>query len=169
MFITEEQARERLNNKENLANRFNIEERVIKLPGKKEGSKNLSVEERTDIAIEARLGEKVEIVAQNHKVAEITTAKIKTGRDSGQIDESRVAETIGQVRDKALDRLMHSLGLLDNDKLSGCNAKDLSIIASNMGRVIEKTQPKEQQANSVNVIIYAPELKKETAFDSIEI
>lgn len=170
MFITKEQAKERLENPENLANRFNIEERIIKLPGKKLGSKNLSIEERTDIAIETRLGEKTEIVAQNHEVREITAAKIKSGaRDSGEIDEKRVTETISQVRDKALDRLMHSLGLLDNDKLSGCNAKDLSIIAANMGRVVEKTAPKEQQGAQVNVIIYSPELRKEASFEKIEI
>lgn len=174
MFITEEQARERLESSENLVNLLGtnsegrIEVRAIKLPGKKPGSQNLSKEERTEIAIESRLGGRAREIASDHNVAEITVAKIREGKPRG-IDEERVEKILGEARDRAMDRLMAALGLITDDKLSGASAKDLSTIASNMGRVVEKISTREQAANNVNVIIYSPELKKENSFKTIEI
>lgn len=173
MFLTEEQAAERLNSEKNLARRFSkapeiIEERTIHLPGKKPGSSNLSVETRTEIAIETRLGKNQAEVAAERGLAVPTVQKIESGKTQG-IDEENVAEVITSVRDRALDRLMHSLGLLSDDKLSGCSAKDLSVIASNMGRVVEKITPKETAPDHISFIIYSPELKKESAFKTLEV
>jgi len=81
----------------------------------------------------------------------------------------KIEQTIVEVKDRALDRLMHTLGLLTDDKLSGCSAKDLSVIASNMGRVVERTSPKEERPDGLTFIIYAPELKQERAYDVVEI
>jgi hypothetical protein len=64
---------------------------------------------------------------------------------------------------------MASLGLLTDDKLTGCSAKDLSTIASNMGRVVEKIQDKVETPDNINFIIYSPELKQERAFKTIEV
>lgn len=192
MFLTNEQARARLGSEKNLANRFAknpdgldpdklteqvtqevnetnstiITERVISLPGKK--GINLSSEVRTEIASRARLGESQPSLAQEFNITQANVSSIERGKTKG-VDEARVEETINFVKDRALDRLMASLGLLTDDKLSGCSAKDLSLIASNMGRVVEKIQTKEHTPDNINFIIYAPELKQEKSYETVVI
>lgn len=206
MFLTQEQAKIRLNSENNLANKFSkiepvratfnpsssdqvseelakepteeplnsisstqhtVTEKVITLPGK--NRINLTKEERTNIALESRLGTETQLeLARAHDITPLAVHNIHTGKVKG-IDEARVERMINSVKDRALDRLMASLGLLNDDKLSGCSAKDLSVIASNMGRVVEKIQPKEIQADNINFIIYAPELKQERAYETVEV
>lgn len=144
-----------------------VTEKVISLNGK--NRINLTREERNEIAIETRTGLHSQTEsAKNHNLNLITVHNITQGKTKG-IDEDKVNQVISSVRDRALDRLMHSLGLLTDDKLSGCSAKDLSLIASNMGRVVEKIQNKVEQPDNINFIIYAPELKQERSFETIEI
>jgi transcriptional regulator with XRE-family HTH domain len=188
MFLTAKQANERLGSGKNLALRFakegtlvtpekqvekqaleptyTITEKVITLPGK--NKPNLSQEARTDIAIRTRLGESQAEIARATGLNTLTVNNIAQGKVKG-IDEEKVERVIGEARDLALERLMSSLGLLTEDKLSGCSAKDLSVIASNMGRVVEKIQTKETQPDNINFIIYSPELKQERAFEIVEI
>ena len=199
MFLTNEQADARLNSEKNLALRFGkseqlnprsqeraidpeglpesltreaevthtITEKVISLPGK--NRINLTKEERTNIAIDARSGANSQTnIARANNLQLLTVNNIASGKTKG-IDEERVTRVIGEAKDLALSRLMSSLGLLTDDKLSGCSAKDLSTIASNMGRVVEKIQDKVQAPDNINFIIYAPELKQERAYDRVEV
>ncbi len=191
MFLTNEQANARLNSEKNLALRFGkseqlnprsqeraidpdarevthtITEKVIPLNGK--NRINLTKEERTNIAIQTRTGASSQtVVAQEHNINLLTVNNIHSGKTKG-IDEERVKEVTDSVRDHALDRLMASLGLLTDDKLSGCSAKDLSVIASNMGRVFDKIRDKVETSDNINFIIYSPELKQERAYDVIDI
>lgn len=200
MFITEDQARARLESENNLANRFKkpdedcsvltesiltekenpentssnnssnspIEIREIKGPGRNKDSRPYGTKLTTEIAIRAKLGEKQEKLAQEFGTAQSHISSIKNGKVKS-VDEQAVDLVIGEVRDKALDRLMSSLGLLTDDKLSGCSAKDLSAIAANMGRVVEKTNPKSDSPDKINLIIYSPELKNEKSFNIVEI
>ena len=190
MFLTDDQARARLNSERNLARASflpqntkndttsrepelvppeepHITEKVIPLSGK--NRINLTKEERTNIAIDTRLGVNTQTeVARANNLALLTVNNIHSGKTKG-IDEERVKEITNHARDLALERLMASLGLLSDDKLSGCSAKDLSIIASNMGRVVEKIQEKAETPDNINFIIYSPELKQERSFDTIEV
>ena len=144
-----------------------ITEKVISLPGK--NRINLTKEERTNIAIDARSGANSQTnIARANNLQLLTVNNIASGKTKG-IDEERVTRVIGEAKDLALSRLMSSLGLLTDDKLSGCSAKDLSTIASNMGRVVEKIQDKVQAPDNINFIIYAPELKQERAYDRVEV
>lgn len=179
MFLNNTQVEERLKSEKNLANaswlpcnakspetQVTITEKTIHSPGK--NGVNLSKEERTEIAIQSRLGESQVAIARDHGITQANVSSIERGKTKG-IDEKKVEGVISSVKDRALDRLMTSLGLLSDDKLSGCSAKDLSVIASNMGRVVEKITPKETAPDNINFIIYSPELKQERAYDVIEI
>ncbi len=182
MFLDEQSARARLESDKNLANRFRASgfsvvenkpeikliEKEIKLPGNIEKRGNLSKAERTEIAIRSRTGENQLHIAREFGITQANVGVIERGKAKG-IDEDKVQRIINNVKDRALDRLMASLGLLDDDKLSGCSAKDLSIIASNMGRVVEKVTPKTEAPDNINFIIYSPELKQEKAYDVVEI
>ena len=144
-----------------------ITEKVITLSGK--NRINLTRDERTNIAISARTGTQTQTeLARANNLQLLTVHNIASGKTKG-IDEERVKQVTNAVRDLALERLMASLGLLTDDKLTGCSAKDLSTIASNMGRVVEKIQDKAEQPDNINFIIYSPELKQERAFNVIEV
>lgn len=207
MFLTEEQAKARLNSGRNLANLFSlektseaqedardqnspdraqprpfeppevskiekaetrtftVEEHILSLSGK--NRTNLSRETRNEIALRARLGEKTSALAAEFQITQGNVSHIKTGRTHG-IDEKEIVESLSEVRDKALDRLMVSLGLITDEKLAKCNAKELSVVAANMGKVVEKTIPRDS-VDRINLVIYTPELKQERAFDVVDI
>lgn len=173
MFLTEKQAEERLASGKNLANAeflksqsVSVTEKKLILPGK--NRINLKIEERNEIAARARTGESASSIAREKGITVATVTNIANGKTKG-VDEEKIEKIIGEARDRALDRLMASLGLITDDKLSGCSAKDLSVIASNMGRVVEKIRDKVEQPDNINFIIYAPELKQERAYDSVEV
>lgn len=185
MFLTEEQLDARLKSESNLANRFSRPDssgstqqpqEEVKVPEVIEkqiphiGRTTISIPipVRTEIAIRARLGERQETLAQEFGTCQENVSNIKNGKIQG-VNEAEVSETISKVRDKALDRLMTSLGLLTDDKLSGCSAKDLSVIASNMGRVVEKTLPKSEAPDRVMLVVYTPEIKPEKNYNSVEV
>lgn len=167
MLLTEEQLEERLKSENNLANRFSGGQ-VVTLPrrGKKDGERDLTVEERTEIATRARIGIDPKEIASEFNTTVGNVSSIKHG--NARINESEVESRIEKVRDLALERLMTSLGFMTNDKLEKCSAKDLSTIAANMSRAVEKTGPREGN-NNTQVIIYAPEIRKETSFKVVEI
>lgn len=75
---------------------------------------------------------------------------------------------VDRVRELALDKLMLSLGLMTEEKLDNASLKDLSIVAANMSRVVEKTSPKESSEN-IKLVIYAPTLRSEKSYGEIEV
>jgi hypothetical protein len=173
MILTERQAEERLKSENNLANRFSSSNQksvtIKEIPIPKLGREGtLNRDTRNEIAIRSKLGEKGSDLAQEFNVTNSAVSNLKNDKVKG-VDEILISETMTKVRDKALDRLMMSMGLITDDKLSGCSAKDLSVIASNMGRVVEKTLPKAESHDHVSLIIYTPELKRENQFQVVEI
>jgi transcriptional regulator with XRE-family HTH domain len=134
----------------------------------------LPTEKRTEIAIAARTSglsggpkETQQEIAERFGISRQGVAHIKEG--AGTVDNKAVEQAIESARNKALDRLMASLGLLTDDKLSGCSARDISSIAANMSRVVEKTMPDRDRMGNINLVIYSPELKTEKSFEVVEI
>lgn len=168
MEITQQQADERLKSTANLANRFSVIEIPIQRRGKKEGSKNLTPSVREEIAVRSRTGESQKSLANEFKTTQANVSNIEIGKT--KVDEPKVSSSVQAIQDKALERLMESLGLLDQDKMSGCNAKDLSVISANLAKVIQQTTPKEEsKTNGTTVIIYAPEQRAEHTFKTVQI
>jgi hypothetical protein len=171
MILNDEQVKARLGHEKNLANRFakrEIQELIVPRSGPRANVPNLTEEESTEIAIRSRLGEGYKVLSEEFDISAQQVGKIKRA-ESGRVNNAIADEALGKVKDMALDRLMSSLGLLSNDKLSGCSAKELSVIASNMGRVVEKTTPKQVEDERINLIIYAPQLKREDSYRTIEV
>lgn len=164
MQITHEQAEERLNNPENLANRFSVTHIPIMRPHRGQAVPKRIKEE---IAIRARAGENQQALADEFGISQPTVHTIEAGKVA--IPEVKVTEAVKSIEDRAMERLMSTLGFLDNDKLSGCNAKDLSTIAGNMSKVISQTRPKEKSDNQTTVIIYAPEQRSERTFQTVQV
>lgn len=82
--------------------------------------------------------------------------------------KSRIERNLGRVRDSALSKLLDSLELIDDDKLESLGAKDLSTVASNLSRVVEKSLPRDmQQAPTAQLIVYAPTIAKEEHYETV--
>ena len=79
-----------------------------------------------------------------------------------------VDTALDRVRELAIDKLMESLRLITPEKMDKTSAKELSTIAANMSRVVEKTSPREQNAN-VQLIVYAPQQREEKQYRVIDV
>ena len=173
MIISEKAAEERLQSPENLVNRFRKPEEsssketsltVVPISNIRRGPEVPKVVKNT-IAILAH-GDKQTDLANEFGVPQPSVSGYKNGKQGADADA--IQEAIKPVRERALDRLMASLNLLNDDKLSNSTAKDLSTIAANMGRVVEKTLPKESIGSGLNVVIYAPQIRAEREYKVIE-
>jgi transcriptional regulator with XRE-family HTH domain len=187
MFKTEEQINSRLNSERNLVNRFgtpnvvgdyewkndqsaplnNVTIIPLQQPGNKEKPK-LDSEEKNEIAFRARAGETQVSLAAEFGVSQSAIGEIEQGRT--KVDEIVVQSRLDQVQDVAMTKLLESLGYITSDKMDKCKATDLSSIAANMSKVVSNVRGKSNETGPiVNVNVYAPELRNERTFKTIEV
>ena len=81
--------------------------------------------------------------------------------------KSKVEQIVGKVQETAAEKLMSALGFITDEKLENAKATDLSSIAANMSRVIEKTTEKKENV-AAQIVIYAPSLRTEEKYEIIE-
>jgi len=170
MLLSNEQVDQRLSSPDNLALRFGsgVQERIIHRPGRKTGVPNLEVVKRNEIALRSRLGELQADLASEFSTTQARVSQLERGKDKS-LDEQALQQQLKEVRDIAVDKLMASMGLISDDKLSRENAQGLSRIAANMAKVMDRTLPREESQAPVNVIVYCPEQRSEKSFKTIEI
>lgn len=192
MFKSEEQVNNRLNSDRNLANRFgkvsdpdpvqtstippiepeikkpdNVEMKTLQQPGNKLGKKKLGLHQRNEIAIRSRLGETQPSLAQEFGVSQATIGAIERGRT--KVNEEIVEKQIDDAADLAMSKLLTSLGYIDNAKLSVLDPVKLSVVARNMSGIVNSIRQKDDNGPQVIVQIYAPELKKESSYKSLDV
>ena len=111
-----------------------------------------------------------ETLGLNHNVVAMAkNGQSVFGKENPDL-KKRLDESLSIVRDKAMDRLLSSLDLLDDEKIGKANAKDISGISANMAKVMSSTLPKETQTNvHAQLIVYAPTQINESHFDTVEI
>ena len=80
-----------------------------------------------------------------------------------------INRTTEKIRDLALEKLMASLGIIDDETLSSCSAKDASTVARNLAGVVEKLSPKDAVASGATLIIYAPQPREEKHYQTIDV
>lgn len=189
MFKTEDQINERLNSKNNLVNRFGnnsakdipgathphevIQEnnpQITVIPLEQPGNKakpKLDAAQKNEIAVRSRLGEKQHELAKEFKVSQSAIGEIEQGRT--KVNEDLVQAKINEVGDVAMTKLLCALDFITPEKLEKSKATDLSMIASNMSKVVNNVRGKDSDAPKVIVQIYAPELKSESSFRTISV
>lgn len=144
---------------------------LLKTRGRKAGIPGLSEEDRTQVAIDVAKG----ILSQKEIAAKynITQPTVSyAAKKAKKKDKRKVDEVINDLRDSALNRLCASIGLITDDKMANLDAVKLSIVSTNLARVVEKMTPKVEEKNEKNrmqVVIFAPETKKESAYRTVEI
>lgn len=166
MIITLEQAEERINSGSNLLNI--LEKR------RKPFFQQRTKEEQADIAAEAQL-DTFKNVARKHDISVSQVSNLSQGKTGPQMQPNteivdRAEEKLNDVRERALDKLMVAMGLLDDEKLGKQSAKDLSTIAANLSKVAANATMKDKgNAPQVQIIMYAPQQKKMEDFKVVEV
>lgn len=185
MILTEEQAKARVNSEGNLLNRFGksapvtptepddkpkekSEVTVIPFAKRAAGGPNHEHHpQATEIAARARLGESQTALAKEYGMTQQNVHRYEAGLH--QTDEKAIEKRMDEIQDKALCKLMMSIGLLDEEKLTKLGAKDLSAVAANMAKVAGNVRPSVADGNAVHLHLYAPELRKESNYKTIEV
>lgn len=178
MFKTEEQINARLKSERNLVNRFGTPsssvpevENVTVIPLGNPGNTSkpkLDIDEKNEIAFRARAGETQVSLATEFGVSQSAIGEIEQGRT--KVDEAEVSRRLDNIQDAAMNKLLESLGYMTTDKLDKCKATDLSSIAANMSKVVSNVRTKTNETGPVvNVNVYAPELRNERTFKTIEV
>ena len=170
MLIELEQAAERLESPDNIVNRLDIQ--PIPKGGNPYGRHGRPFEEKVNAGALAHIKTSREVAEETgYSARQVRSLKIASP-DQSTIDKelaSAIDQKLDQCRDKALDRLMESLGLLNDEKMEKCNAKDLSAVAANMSKVASNSSRAGVAGNQFNVVIYAPRQKELKEFDCVDV
>lgn len=168
-YISEEQAKERLDSPDNLLNRLRVKE--LKTAGRPAGKPNFSTMEKV-------LAGSLAHIVGNKEAADIVgmspqhVMNIKNGKEGGEEVQEQIKTTIGKARDVALEKLVSSLDALTPSKISSLKARDAAAVARDMSTVVDKLTPKEEgnKNNGVIVQIYAPQQHTdETVYPVVEV
>lgn len=161
MFISEEELIRRIGSEKNIAQVDKKEEplKVVPIP-KREYTPTPPKETRTVAGILAGTGASVKSVANSFNM---TPSQVRTA-----IKTPSAQSGIEKIRELAIDKLMLALGLMTEDKFENSSLKDLSYIAANVSRIIEKTSPRDAAA-SIQLLVYAPEIKSERMYKTLDV
>jgi len=179
MLISEKVANERVNSPSNLSVRFGrppaptSEPHVEILPNPRAGKRpELPGFLKTTMAIlhQSGAGTQAE-VAEVFGTTQAEVSHIENGRSDKGLDKGAIEAAQSEIRDVAMKKLLGTLGLLTEDKISKCKAGEISTIAANLSRVVEKTLPKDTGPGSggVNITIYAPQPRDEKSYKTLEV
>lgn len=110
--------------------------------------------------------------AREFGISEVQANELKHGRGSVGHPNAELKRETGKILDNvkelAAERLLAAVGLLDDDRLAGVQkAAELSAIAANLSRVVEKVTPKETH-NPAIFHVYAPQLKSLDKYEVVE-
>lgn len=196
MILNRDQLNKRVNSPDNIVNK--IEESKLVLPEivikdglnhqGRNGGKALEEEERVAIGV---LGKTVgnELAAELMGVSERTVSHLRTAQTTlvddngirryGKNEElqakisERLESTKLTIQEKAAERLMKSLGLLSDEKLENCSAKEVAGIAAQVSQVFRNMNSSSSEKNSrtagVRIILNPPKTAREESFDVIEV
>jgi hypothetical protein len=192
MFVTKEEALRRLNSPRNISalapsrlasipapvSQAPVSQvEIKKLDHTKPGRTWLTEEKRTEIAAQViqnpRMSQKDIGLMHGVSPQTVNAAKVgRSGRNPPTLERKAVrADLLAQAKDTALEKLMVALGLLDEERMSTLeSAKDVSRFSKDMASVFSSlTSTQQTSAPPVNLIIYAPESKKESQFKVVDV
>lgn len=199
MILTKEQSIKRLNSSDNIINKESIrsEEKSFEVEIKdgknkvgRPGSHNLSDSEKVAIGVLANtVGN--DVAAELMGVSENTARHLRTGQTTlshGQGTqrygedqelrnkiEERIESTKLTIHERAAEKLLLSLGALDQEKISNCSAKEAAQIANQMSQVVRNISNNgsrdggNKDGSKVKIIMHQPKSSREESFDVIEI
>lgn len=166
MELSQDQALARLSNPDNLAAKFSRGLDSPSIINRQNITKRfIPPDIRNAVALRAISGENQPALAAEFGITQGEVSALKTGKVKSDVD---LKSHLDDARDLALQRLLSTLGFIDEDKLSRASLKDLSTVAASMSKVVDKTMPQNKEGN-VTLVVYAPEIKSESTFRVVEV
>jgi len=106
------------------------------------------------------------------EVAESLSITVQQAQGAARTTDPKVKAAIDRslerVQELAIDKLMQAMGLMTPEKFESASLKDLSIVSANMGRLIERTRGASED-NRVQLVIYAPEMRKQSGYKMLDV
>lgn len=171
-FLTSEEANARLENPKNIL----VDHRFLHdTKGRKNGSKNLTHDQRVLVGTIANMTtakEASKITGVNPMSAHLYSNGKTSVEKFDETLKQDIDERIGDVKDKALNLLMKSMGLISDEDLVGAKLLEKTAVIRDMSGVIDKLTPKNKEQsdeNHVHFHIHGPELTDESKFAAIEV
>lgn len=159
MIVDEEQALERLNSPDNLVNQLEV--RKLIGPGRPENRKNTPDMINT-LAVAAACETSLRAAGKEFGLNHTGVNYHKKNTDAGKAG-------VDLARSQALDLMLESITLLKPKLQDVKKATDLSKIATDMARVVEKTTPRETAQTNVKVVVFNPGTKDEDSYEEITV
>lgn len=199
MILTKEQIEKRLSSEKNIVNQLNKlkEESSLEVVYKdgfnhkgNGGRQALTEEERVAIGVVAKVTDNA-TAAELFNVSERSAKDLKNGLRSTYISKEqpnynhvdmelknkineRIENTKLSIQERAAEKLLGTLGLLTEEKLENCSAKDIASISNQMAQVVRNISGQSGQGKgdgkaNVKIIVHQPKSIREETFDCIEI
>lgn len=199
LIISEEEANARLNNPDNLinSNRRRQEEynkarengsnndadqevsiRPVNNGGRREGDTNVPEVIRAAAGLLAQSGETSKDVAQALGISKSSVDQYKEGntsygRPSPKL-KSVLQQNIDEIQDKAIKKMLKGIDFMDfenDDKMKKVSYRDMSNILLNLGKLVDTKLRNEDEGEkeTTKLIVYAPTIKTEQHFQTLEV
>lgn len=169
MLLDKAELERRLNSGNNILNKLPKRDQSTRVPlhiTKQNGTKNIP----TPLKIVAGVLAKTEPAKEIAEAFDMSVGSVRRAANSDNKEVSAAVErTTAKIRDMALDKLMQSLGIIDDTTLADCSAKDASQVARNLATVVNQLSPKDQHQSGATLIIYAPRQKSEEQYQTIDV
>lgn len=164
MLISEAEMNRRLNSTKNLVNSLASKDRqnqtIVRKPLVKHTPPAPEQLKNTAATLVA-LGEKTSIVCAE---LGLSPKQVYSAKNAVQVQN-----TLDRVRELALDKTLIALGLMTDDKFANANLKDLSTVAANLSRVVDKMSPRESLSQTVQFIVHSPETKSLGSYRVVDV
>lgn len=109
------------------------------------------------------------LIAQGEKTADVCKEfNLSPKQARAELHNPAVTASIERVRSLALDKLLITMGLMTQEKFENASLKDLSSVAANLSRVIDKTGERDQ-TNIVQFVVHAPQAKSLSQYKTIDV
>ena len=178
MLLTEDEANDRIAASNNAANY--VINRVSRAHHKQSLENRLTLEEQAELASRVQAnagnasGRSNEDIAAEYGVSRMQANHLARGFTGGtvatpntQLVEATERKTL-EINQSAGYKLLAALGVITDEKLESLKAKDASIVAANLSRVMANTAKKDKATNQI-LIINTPEERKIDAYKVIDV
>jgi len=150
---------------------------VVTLPAKgRNGAKATPDSLRKLIAHDALNGTPASELAEAYGVSESSVSAYKNGASSTTTYHEGKGElkdftdmTRDKIKNRAQNKLLLALKHMTEDKIKEVKPIELSTIAANMSRVVEKMSPKEQTTVNNNIVFYSPKQISKENYETIDV
>lgn len=151
--------------------------KIVQMDKKGRTSKEVPESLRKLIAGDSLEGAPARLISSTYGISESSISAYKNGATSTSSYDNgngELAQHVDKVKDRIKNRAQNKLALalkhITEDKLRETKPVDLSSIAANMSRVVDKMTPKEPgNVINNNVIFYSPQQIKKENFEALDL